>query len=77
MAVTSELRQRALVIYETLRASVETGDNEGKLLSIDVETGSYALGDDGSLDAPRSLREKNPNARIYTLRIGHNAVYTL
>ena len=73
----SELRKKASDWYEKLRAEVETSGNIGKLLSIDVETGSYAIGEDDSLNAPRSLREKNPEARIYTLRIGYNAVYSL
>jgi hypothetical protein len=77
MPVMPELRQKALEWYEKLRATIEVPENIGKLLSIDVETGNYAIGDDASLTAPHSLREKNPEARIYTLRIGYNAVYAL
>ncbi len=72
----SDLKTKALAWYEPLRSVIEVSANEGKLLSIDVETGNYAIGDDRSLDAPHSLREKNPDARIYTLRIGHRAVYS-
>jgi hypothetical protein len=54
----SDLKSKALTWYEKLRATVETEENVGKLLSIDVETGNYALGNDFTLDAPRSLREK-------------------
>ena len=43
-------------LYEQhIRAQVATEENIGKLLSIDVETGDYEIGDDRSLDAPRRL----------------------
>lgn len=73
----SELGERARGWYAMLRSRIETQENIGKLVSIDVETGAYAIGDDDSLTAPHSLREKNPNAHIYTLRIGYNSVYAL
>ena len=68
---------RAREIYANLRTTIETPENIGKLISIDVATGNYAIGDDYSLNAPRSLRVQNPDAQIFTLRIGYNAVYAL
>ncbi len=62
---------------QRIRAQVETEENIGKLLSIDVETGDYEIGDDQSLDAPRRLHEKHPGAAVYTLRIGYDAVYAI
>lgn len=65
-------------LYERdIRALVETEANIGKLLSIDVETGDYEIGDDRSLDAPRRLHAKHPGAAVYTLRIGYDAVDVL
>lgn len=69
--------QRARAIYANLRPAIETPENIGKLVSIDVATGNYAIGDDYTLDAPRSLRAQNPDAQVFTLRIGYNAVYAL
>ncbi len=73
-----EIAQRGKALYERrIRAQVETPENVGRLVSIDVETGDYEIGDDRSLDAPRHLLAKHPGAAIYTLRIGYNAVYGL
>lgn len=68
---------RARAFYQRLRGEIETPQNVGRLVSFDTTTGEYAIGDDTSLAAPRSLRIKNPDADIVTLRIGYNVVYTL
>lgn len=74
----AEISRRGKEIYErSLRQQIETDANIGKLVSIDVETGEYEIGDDRSLDAPRRLLARHPDAAIYTLRIGYNAVYAL
>jgi len=62
MEKVSELGERARGWYAALRTRLETPENIGKLVSIDVETGGDAIGDDDSLTAPHSLREKNPAA---------------
>jgi hypothetical protein len=61
---------------EKLRCIVETPDNIGKQIVIDVETGDYEIDNDG-LAASRRLLAKRPDAPLYGLRIGYNAVYTL
>ncbi len=68
---------QARVVYDRLRGEIETPQNVGRLVSIDVETGNHAVGDDTSFAAPRSLRTRNPHADVVTLRIGYNAVYAL
>ena len=61
-------------IYESkLRKKVTTKDNIGKLLSIDVETGDYEIADD-LLVSGQKLRARNPDALMYGVRIGYNAV---
>ena len=73
-----ETAQRGKTLYEqSIRAQVETEANIGRLVSIDVETGDYEVGDDDSLDAPLRLHTRHPGASVYTLRIGYNAVYAL
>ena len=75
---SAEVGRRGQEIYEQrLRAQIETEENIGKLLSIDVETGDYEIGDDRTLDAPLRLHQKHPGAAVYTLRIGYNAVDAL
>jgi hypothetical protein len=73
-----EISRRGQKLYEQrIRAKVETPDNVGKLVSIDVETGDYEIGDDTSIDAPLRLHAKHPGAAVYTLRIGYNAAVSL
>jgi hypothetical protein len=59
-----------------LRRLVETPDNIGRQIVIDVETGDCEI-DDGGLAASRRLLAKRPDAPLYGLRIGYNAVYLL
>jgi hypothetical protein len=75
---SEEVTRRGQALYEEkIRARVETPENIGKLVSIDVETGDYEIGDDASLDAPRRLHARHQGAAIHTVRIGYNAVYAL
>jgi hypothetical protein len=64
-------------LYDTtIRGQVETEENIGKIVSIDVETGDYAIAED-PLTASRLLRQKHPDAAILGLRIGYDAVYAV
>jgi hypothetical protein len=70
---SEEFRRRGTDLYESkIRSLVEAG-NIGRLLCIDVESGDYAVGDD-KLQAAQVLIDKNPDAQIWCLRIGHVAV---
>jgi hypothetical protein len=72
-----EIEQRCEALYEQkIRALVATEENIGKILSIDIETGEYAIGDDG-IETTDRLLERHPGAAIWTKRIGYNAVYAL
>jgi hypothetical protein len=67
-----EIAERGTQLYETkIRPLVEDG-NVGRYLAIDVETGDYAVADQRH-DAVTKVREKNPNAQMWGLRIGHIA----
>lgn len=73
----AEIDRRGQELYHTrLRAQLDTPENQGKQLVMDVETGAYELGDDG-LAASRRLLARHPGAALYGLRIGYNAVYAL
>ncbi len=73
----AEIDRLGQELYDTrLRASLDTPENRGKQLVIDVETGAYEIGDDG-LAASRRLLARHPGAALYGLRIGYNAVYAL
>ena len=64
-------------IYERdIKPHIDVQANLGRLLSIDIETGDYEIGDD-SLDAPLRLHAKHPGAAVYTLRIGYKSSETI
>ena len=62
-------------IYERdIRPQVE-GDRHGEIVSIDVDSGSWAIGND-LLTAAGRLRAQHPEAiKVWSLRVGHRAVY--
>ena len=55
---------------------VEITENIGKIISINIETGEYEIGDD-LIVTSRRLREKQADAVIWSERIGFNAVFAL
>ncbi len=72
-----EIGRRGQEIYEThLRALLETQDNIGKIVSIDIESGDYEIADD-LVVAGRRLQQRRPDAKMYGKRIGYNAVYAV
>ncbi len=59
-------------LYESkIQHLVETHENLGKMLTLDVETGEYFISVK-SADGLIALKTKNPMARLFTLRIGHD-----
>ncbi|NJO30643.1 MAG: hypothetical protein HC874_26200 [Richelia sp. SL_2_1] len=72
-----EITQRGKELYDSnIRPQVETAENIGKIVSINIETGEYEIGDD-LIVTSRRLREKQADAVIWAERIGFNAVYAL
>ena len=72
-----EIGRRGQEIYENhLRALLETEENIGKIVSIDIESGDYEIADD-LVAAGRRLQQRHPDAMIYGKRIGYNAVYAV
>ena len=71
-----EVAERGEVIYEQdIRADVE-GENRGKYLVLDIETGEYEI-DHDDLAATKRMMAKRPDAVLYGLRIGYPAAYRL
>lgn len=67
-----EVGRRATALYEqTIREQVETEENIGDMVIIDMETGDFAV-DKIGLDSADALKAKNPQARLYGIRIGYN-----
>jgi hypothetical protein len=72
-----EIDRRGAELYEgQIRRLVETPENIGRQIVIDVETGEYEIDGDG-LAASLRLLARSPQASLYGARIGYNAVYAL
>ncbi|AFY46367.1 hypothetical protein Nos7524_0454 [Nostoc sp. PCC 7524] len=72
-----EITQRGRELYEkSIRSQVETKENIGKIISINVETGEYEIGEDLIMTS-RRLQAKQSDAPIWAGRIGFNAVYAV
>ena len=74
---TEEVGKRGQELYETrLRPLVETEENIGKLIVIDVETGEYEIDTDAnSIMMTRRLLAKHDDPLLYQIRIGYDAVH--
>lgn len=72
-----EIARRGEELYvHDLRARLETEENRGKFLIIDIETGAYEI-DREDLAATERLLARHPHAMTYGLRIGYDAAYEL
>ena len=68
----NEVGIRGEALYtQHIRAKVETPENIGKMVVIDVETGEYGV-DLLGLESARHLQEKRPAAPLYGKRIGYD-----
>ena len=75
--VEQVFEKRGKELYENvIRTQVETPENIGKIISINVETGEYEIGEDLVVTSGK-LQAKQANARIWAERIGFNAVYAV
>lgn len=69
-----EFAQRGDTLYETqIRQQVEEG-NHGRIVAIDIETGSFEVADD-IVGASDRILAKCPDAQTWFIRIGHPSVY--
>ena len=72
-----EIVRRCEELYEqSVRQLVETNENIGKIVSIDIETGEYAVDEDPVIAGLR-VQSKHPDAAIYGKRIGYDAAFAL
>ncbi|MBD2772178.1 hypothetical protein [Iningainema tapete] len=71
-----EVAQRAKQFYDQgIRSIVEHGDNIGKMIVIDAETGEYEI-DETGVESILTLKQKNPNARLFMMRIGYDVAFS-
>ncbi|MEA5576710.1 hypothetical protein [Anabaena sp. UHCC 0451] len=68
---SEEVGKCAKELYENgIREQVETEENIGKMVIIDIETGEYAVDKTGR-ESAHYLRNKNRFARLFGIRIGY------
>jgi hypothetical protein len=61
----------AEAIYEkTVRSIVETPENLGQFLTLDVETGDYCMAST-MVESILPLKQQHPLGRLFTLKIGY------
>ncbi len=74
---SEEVAKRANQLYDNeIRQKVETEENIGKMVIIDIETGDYEV-DEAGLQAAHNLYVKHPFARLFGIRIGYNVAASL
>jgi hypothetical protein len=67
-----EVAARAKRLYaDKIQSIVEREENIGQMVVIDCETGEYAV-DQSGIHSAIALKAKNPNARLFTIRIGYD-----
>ena len=64
------LGERAQKLYTRLREKVETAENIGKFIVLDVESGDYEIDDQG-IESSRRLQDRHPGDALFALRIGY------
>lgn len=65
------INERAQAWYENNRRHLETPENIGKLVVLDVASGDYEIDDEKSSGPTRRLQARHPSARLFALRIGY------
>jgi hypothetical protein len=71
-----EFARRGDEIYKSqVRSQVEEG-NHGKIVAINIETGSFEVADTPMIAVDR-LYEREPDAQPWVIRIGHRAVFRM
>ncbi|MEI6329933.1 MAG: hypothetical protein ACOYMQ_18700 [Pseudanabaena sp.] len=72
-----EVAHRARQLYEnSIRQKVETEENIGKMVIVDIETGAYEV-DKTGIKAAHNLMAKHPYARLFGICIGYNVAASL
>ncbi len=69
---TADIGQRAQQLYDRLRDTIETPENIGKRIVMEVESGDYEI-DDTGVQASLRLQARHPEAKLYALHIGYKS----
>ena len=64
--------EQAQQLYSRLRNQIETPENIGKLIVLEVGSGDYEI-DEKGIESSLRLQARHPDARLYALRIGYKS----
>lgn len=70
-----EIARRGDDLYERSIHTRVKDDFDGKIVVMDIETGEYEIVDT-MLEGADRLQARRPDATLYSLRIGYDAVYS-
>lgn len=70
-----EIEKRGQEWYDRKIRALVPPEHQGRICVIDVESGEYEI-DDTVLAASRRILAKHPDAALWVLRIGCDAVYS-
>lgn len=74
---TEEIVHRGQELYDQqIRPKVESEENIGKILVVDIETGEYEIDEDHLAAIERSLAT-HPDAALFSVRIGYPALASI
>jgi hypothetical protein len=74
---SKEIAQRGKEIYEqNIRPYVESEENRGKFLIVDIETGDYEM-DTDEFAASRRAHARHPDGAFFGLRVGYRTSGTI
>ena len=68
----NEMGEKAEQLYARLRNRIETPENIGKLIVMEVESGDYEI-DDKGIELSLRLQARHPGLKLYALRIGYKS----
>jgi hypothetical protein len=71
-----EIARRGGELYENQIRTLVWPLHIGKMVAIDIDTGNFEVADN-TLDACQALIDRNPQAQIWCIRIGHRAAASL
>ena len=72
---TEEIDALGKAIYRDHIKELVKDTHKGKLVIIDVKSGDYEI-DEDDITAVLRLRERQPDAITYAVRVGYRAVYS-
>jgi hypothetical protein len=74
---THEIVERGKAIYEQqIRPHVNTEENLGKFLIVDIETGDYEM-DGDEIAAGKRAHARHPGGAFFGIRVGYTTAGTL